>query len=732
MSNELLASKVIVVEEEPKVRGIASASTSVVAAVGIAEQGPLNTPALCTSFDEYAATFGNFTPTSDLALAAKGFFENGGSRLWVSRVGGAGTPAFVEVPMTGEPDALPASVTSANPAPFVLSDGDDLIIKIGEDPESTTYTILYQAYPATAYFYGPFALADGQTLELQIDGQLRTVTFSSEDFVDIGAATAAEVGLVIAGSVPEVECTEEFGTLIVSTVSTGRNTRLELVGGSALPAFGYDPGTILQGDGSVGDLNAVTAADILGGDGGALVDVEVEDVGTGVKLSTTAWGATARIQIIGGSAAAIMGFDNDVHVGVAGTVATVPVLRFEAIEPGAAGNDISVQILSPSGYDLRYFAVSITRGATNEYYYHVSRDPEDPEFVETLLNAPGTGSALVRATNLPAFGKKPSPYGLFQLAGGGGGGDPSDSDFIGDEANGTGLYAFDNVADASILIVPGRATPAVHNAMLTYCEVHRDGTMFAILDPPPSLTAAEMVTYASTTASLENASEYGAIYWPRVKILNPKKSVFGDTDQIVVAPSGILAGVYARTDGARPGGVYDQPAGVESGRMFGVLGFETTESLNERKRDLVFPHRINPLTSRPGRPAFIDGARTLKGSGSFPFVGARRGAIFIERSLKQGLQFVRHKSNTPELRSQVRRTITAFLLAQTQNGAFASKDPSKAFFVDVSDSINPPSVVQAGKLVARVGIATSKPAEYLVLLISQDTRALEEELAPGG
>src|SRR5690606_19098163 len=66
--------------------------------------------------------------------------------------------------------------------------------------------------------------------------------------------------------------------------------------------------------------------------------------------------------------------------------------------------------------------------------------------------------------------------------------------------------------------------------------------------------------YVTATAALLNLSEFAAIYWPRVKVLNPAKSVFGAADQIVVAPSGIIAGVYARTDGATPG-AWLRPAG---------------------------------------------------------------------------------------------------------------------------------------------------------------------------
>jgi len=58
----------------------------------------------------------------------------------------------------------------------------------------------------------------------------------------------------------------------------------------------------------------------------------------------------------------------------------------------------------------------------------------------------------------------------------------------------------------------------------------------------------------------------------------------------------------------------------------------------------------------------------------------------------------------------VRRTITAFLLTQMNNGAFRWREPAKAFFVDVSEQLNTPTVLR----------------------ISQDTRAIEAELAAAG
>src|SRR5690606_4467308 len=205
----------------------------------------------------------------------------------------------------------------------------------------------------------------------------------------------------------------------------------------------------------------------------------------------------------------------------------------------------------------------------------------------------------------------------------------------GSDAGKTGIRALDLVQDLTLLLVPGRATAAVHNAMVAYCEVERDGSVFAILDPPANQGATGIVNYVLNVAARGELTEFAAIYWPRAKVLNPARSVFSPADKLVLPPSGILAGVYSPTASARPGGVYDPPAGIDKGRMFGVLGFETDEVLEEAKRDLVYPKRINPLTTGPGLPRYIDGSRTLKGGGNFPYIAERRGVIFIEQSLKQ-------------------------------------------------------------------------------------------------
>ena len=139
MSGQLLSSKVVVVEEEPRVRGIPSAPTSVAGAVGVTERGPVGKAVLVNSFEEFQQRFGGFTKDSDLALAAMGFFENGGSQLWVVRtvhytdVSDPATATAVRASgyLTTPGAPTPAVVTGAIPAPFRLEDGDRIVLSVG-------------------------------------------------------------------------------------------------------------------------------------------------------------------------------------------------------------------------------------------------------------------------------------------------------------------------------------------------------------------------------------------------------------------------------------------------------------------------------------------------------------------------------------------------------------------------------------------------------------------------
>ena len=81
----------VYVEEVPAgVQSIEGVGTSTGAFVGMAERGELNSPKLITNFTQFVNTFGTFIPDSYLAYTVFGFFAEGGTRCYVTRVAGSG------------------------------------------------------------------------------------------------------------------------------------------------------------------------------------------------------------------------------------------------------------------------------------------------------------------------------------------------------------------------------------------------------------------------------------------------------------------------------------------------------------------------------------------------------------------------------------------------------------------------------------------------------------------
>lgn len=739
-ATELLASDVVIVEEEPRVTSLPITPTAVLGGVGVTERGPFG-PTIANSFPEWVETYGGLTATADLTLAAMGYFLNGGSTMWGVRIvhvpdhsNPVRQSAAASATVTTTGAATQGEVESGNAEPFVIEPGGTLDLSVdGGGTETATFDADAAVVTGSGGSYPTgFAAAENIVVEIDDSGVNQQIDFTASQ------QTLAEVLQAINSQLNGGKAYDSGGEVAIESDLVGTDSKVLIVSGSAnaLTALGLSASQTDAGGGDVANASAVTAAEVKTVvEADTTAEVSVESGGT-FKIKTPTVGASGSIQVEATSTldgAGYFDLDNAVHAGQAagpGNMATI-----NAKSHGEYANTLSVVIADASSGDSDQFNLQVTEGGVVlESFPNLSTVLTDPRYFESYLNSSVTGSNLIEAVDL-LTGSPPAnrpDNGTYSLSGGDDGlTGLNDADFIGGTVGPTGLYELDQVENLTLLIVPNRATSAVHQAMLAYCETWREGQVFAILDPPSGMTAAQIVTYVKTTAAIKNYSEHGAIYWPRIKIVNPSETAYtSDADgNITVAPSGWLAGIYARTDAARPGGIYDPPAGVERGIIYGCVGFETDEVLDKRKRDLVYPELINPLTTWSGAPRHVDGTRTLKETGNFPTIAERRGVSYIARTIKLGLAFVRHSNNTKALRRRAHRTVYLFLLGEHGKGAFASEDPDQAFFVDFSDKLNTPTVIQSRTLKGRVGLATNKPVDWAVISISQDTRALDEQIA---
>ncbi len=135
----------VYVEEVPAgPRPIEGVSTSTAGFVGQTRRGP-TAPRLVTSWGDFRSWFGGIIDSSEsfLPLAARGFFDNGGQRLFVARVTRPG--AVVASLVQGTPDANQDLVISASgPGGF----GNGIFVRIGAGtrpapPDRLRVTLLY-------------------------------------------------------------------------------------------------------------------------------------------------------------------------------------------------------------------------------------------------------------------------------------------------------------------------------------------------------------------------------------------------------------------------------------------------------------------------------------------------------------------------------------------------------------------------------------------------------------
>lgn len=259
-------------------------------------------------------------------------------------------------------------------------------------------------------------------------------------------------------------------------------------------------------------------------------------------------------------------------------------------------------------------------------------------------------------------------------------------------------------------------TRALWGPASIFCQKRR---AFLIMDPPDAWISAQAAVSAGVgvnTLRVGLVKDDAAVYFPRLKINENGKDVF-------VGPSGAMAGLFARIDGAR--GVWKAPAGTEA-TLQGVTGVES--KFSDGENGTLNPKAVNTIRVFP-EGIVSWGARTMDGDDSFgseyKYVPIRRLALFIEESLYRGLKWVVFEPNDAPLWAQIRLNVGAFMNNLYQQGAFQGAKPGDAYFVKCDASTTTPADQDLGIVNIVVGFAPLKPAEFVVLTLQQIASALQ-------
>jgi uncharacterized protein len=268
------------------------------------------------------------------------------------------------------------------------------------------------------------------------------------------------------------------------------------------------------------------------------------------------------------------------------------------------------------------------------------------------------------------------------------------------------LQALTRRPDVSIVCIPGVVDTVSQGKVLAHCEELRD--RFAVLDgvqdDEPLVAEGAL---QQQRGNLTSKNGFGALYWPWIMVPNPDPEA---TAPVPVPPSGHVAGVMARSDNTV--GVHKAPAN-EVVRGAVDVGW----SLNDAEQGKLNALNINVIRQFPGGPPLVWGARTLTDGTQWRHVNVRRLVSFIEDSLVQGLRWAVFAPNNTALWKGLERTITEFLTRVWEAGALFGATANEAFYVLINKELNPPAVQNLGQVVVEIGLAPTRPAEWVVLRI---------------
>lgn len=376
-------------------------------------------------------------------------------------------------------------------------------------------------------------------------------------------------------------------------------------------------------------------------------------------------GFTCTVETVGAQARLVLQSGTNIAAGVANTASSVVVQN-------ASANNAAPQL-----------KLGAPNGGSSENALAVRR----PAIADAVQLGDNAIDALVLAVEL----------------GGDGSAALSETDF----ANAFGLL--DAKTDVSLLAVPEFPTSVMMDLGMAYCENRPLRDLFYLgMMRDFDDTVAEAQAFR---AAITKPNSYGAVYFPWVKSLDPSGA---SSQPILLPPVGYIAGLYARIDDNR--GVWKAPAGTEA-QLSGVVGLAT--DLSDLQQGSLNQVGVNCIRRFATAGIVAWGSRTVAADPEYKYVPVRRTAIMLRVSLYHGLQWAVFEPNDEGLWSQIRLNVNSFMGTLFRRGAFQGSSPSAAFFVKCDGETTTQADIDLGIVNLVVGFAPLKPAEFVIVKISQ-------------
>ena len=782
---EYLAPSVFVEETSFRNKSIEGVGTSTAGFVGAAKKGPLiETPELLTSFAEFERMFGSL-PELDfdldapnyLAHAVMAFFNEGGSRLYVSRAitrdaATAGLTVRSAPSVAGRVNFLARTPGSGGNGVITvtLNSAPASRKQIERAPDGTLLKANIDATPAELVGgVAPFRLTQGGVLRLKVDNAnaveipftdiaVAAAQAALTDPVNISAGNVS-MSVAIDGIVQQVPLppsgSVSLATLITTLNKSIQNASFHLSaaadGGAvnrliltrtAAPHAGAkvhvsqdnELGFTADVDSSpvVADITNVSVAEInsalvnAGVSARAGVDVNGRLVLRSLLTSVNHALALAEdpqrpsihaaLGLVPGSSSKGTGLQPVQYFTKQGNT------YLDNSTPPVAFNVASLEGNAPVKSAILTVSISAADvDGQSVPYVNLGLSTNHPRYIGAVLSpTPGHRSdALLNAFAISIGPDVDAPTLLDTLLGGATMNQftltgGSDGSIPGGPDIANALKAFDSLEDLSIVAAPGNYTGDNAQAVHDALIAHVEQPRMYRIAVLDSPQAQINGDVIDTRSKID--STRAALYTPWVVVPNPL-ATSGDASEpkeIALPPSGFVAGIYARTDDER--GVFKAPANEI---VRAALRFE--RDINFHQQEQLNPLGINCLRYLSGRGFRVWGARTATSDPEWKYVNVRRYFNYVESSVDRGTQWAVFEPNGPRLWTNIRDGIIDFLTSEWRSGALMGNKPEDAFFVRCDRTTMTQNDLDNGRLICLVGIAVQYPAEFVIIRIGQTT-----------
>lgn len=435
---------------------IEGVSTSVAAFMGVAKKGPINSPTLVTSWQQFSKTFGDIIRDYDnayLGYAVDSFFRNGGGQLYVVRVASkTASKSSIEL----DPIGFTAQEYGAS--------GNKIQVQITLSPSVTTDVFKAPTCKFTA---------DGSEIKFNDANNAKNKEavskFNQGDRLQLSTSGATpKSDIVVVNDIDILNC--------------------KLIIAPSLGANQYDSN-------AAGDPAMLESTDI----GTGSKEIRVEDgsklkIGSMIKLKQKVTGGSGEASEL----AEVESINGNIMILVSGTNNSYS-LAADANPVTVESQEFNLNINGPN-------PDAADKTPVAEKFEKLSMNPIHPRYFLKLVN-----SVLVDVKHITPNNKNVPVQAGFQSLGGG-----IDDDLSAPNYD-PGFDALTRVQGISLLAVPGETDPAIQGKIIDHCE-NIMKYRFAILDSDPGKESPQDVLEWKTKTFSD--SSRAALYYPWIQVMN--------------------------------------------------------------------------------------------------------------------------------------------------------------------------------------------------------------------